>query len=187
VAPVVDFDAVFIADYHKPVGLIAPALAFEDVFVGNDERAFRQFKQTTGRTTARRVQLLGTNGFNDASLPARGGKYVQGALFVDGFNPNDGRPETAAFLKAFAAATGARAELREAQAYDAGRMLGQVFASNPHTRAEFKDRLGAIKDFPGITGSSSFDAQGSAITPLHVFTIKHDQIVPAVLERRTGG
>ncbi|MEW5853296.1 MAG: penicillin-binding protein activator [Myxococcota bacterium] len=187
VTPVVDFDAIFIADYHGPVGLIAPALAFEDVFVGNDERAFRQFKQTTGRANARRVQLLGTNGFNDRSLPTRGGKYVQGALFVDGFNPQDGRPETEAFIKAYVAATGSKPELREAQAYDAGRILGLIYATNPQTRTEFRDRLSGVKDFTGVTGVTSFDAQGSSVTPLHVFTIKGENIIPAVLERRAGG
>jgi ABC-type branched-subunit amino acid transport system substrate-binding protein len=187
VVPVADFDAVFIADYHGPVGLIAPALAFEDVFVGNDDRSFRQFKQTTGRANARRVILLGTNGFNDKSLPARGGKYVQGALFVDGFNPADGRPETQTFLKAFAAATNARADLREAQAYDAARILGAVFAGAPRTRADFRERLGATRDFPAVIGPTTFDAQGGSVTPLHVFTIKNDQIIPAILDPRAGG
>lgn len=186
-APIVDFDALFIADFHGPVGLIAPALAFEDVFVGNDERALRSFKQTTGRQNVRMVQLLGTNAFNDKSLPQRGGKYVQGALFVDGFNPNDGRPETLAFLKAFNAATGKNADLRDAQAFDAGRMLGLVFAQNPQSRQEFQQKLAGVKDFPGVTGPTSFDAQGAAVTPLHVFTIRNESIIPATLEKKAGG
>ncbi len=187
-APVVDFDAIFIADYHKPAGLIAPALAFEDVFVGSDERALRQFKQATGATRVRQVQLLGTNGFNDKTFPVRGGKYVQGAVFVDGFNPNDGRPETLAFVKAFTQASGGvKPELREAQAYDAGRMLGAVFAQNPKSRAEFREKLSALKDFPGVCGPTTFDAQGTAVTPLHVFTIKGEAIIPAHLEPKSGG
>ncbi|MBI5497539.1 MAG: penicillin-binding protein activator [Deltaproteobacteria bacterium] len=188
VRPIVDFEALFIADYHKPAGLIAPALAFEDVFVGNDERSLRQFKETTGAVKVQKVTLLGTNGFNDKTFPQRGGKYVQGALFVDGFNPNDGRPETLDFLKKFAAATGGlKGELRDAQAFDAGRMLGAVFVQNPKTRTEFRDKLQAIKDFPGICGPTSVDAQGNAVAPLQVFTVKGESIIPAHLEPRTGG
>jgi ABC-type branched-subunit amino acid transport system substrate-binding protein len=186
-APVVDFDGVFVADWHGPVGLIAPALAVEDVFVGNDDRALRAFKQTTGRTAVKPIMLLGTNGFNDKNLPQRGGKYVQGAVFVDGFNPHDGRPETQAFLKAFAAAGGGRAELREAQAYDAGRILGAVFARNPQSRQEFQERLSAVADFPGVVGPATFDSNGTCLTPLHVFTIRGDLIVPYTLGRPSGG
>lgn len=187
VKPMVDFDAVFVADWHKPVGLIAPALAFEDVFVGNDERALRQFKEATGSYKVRKVLLLGTNGFHDKTLPQRGGKYVQGAVFVDGFNPNDGRPENVAFQKAFAAAVGAKPDLREAQAYDTGRVLGFVFAQNPTSRAAFRDLLSKVKDYAGVTGPITMDEQGSAVAPLHVFTIKNAAIVPAVFDPPSGG
>lgn len=185
--PLVDFDAIFIADWYKPVTMIAPALAVEDIFVGNDERALRQFKQTTGQARVRKVILLGTNGFNAAELPRDGGKYVEGAIFVDGFHRGNGRPETVAFVGAFTKATGSPPELREAQAYDAGRMLGLVFADNPQSRDAFRQALGSLKNQMGVTGQVSFDPDGAAITPLHVFTIKGHSIVPAALEPATGG
>jgi TolA-binding protein len=58
------YDAIFIPDSFRAVGYIAPTLALMGV---------------------RNVQLLGISRWDDPGLIERGGKFVEGAIFVDSF------------------------------------------------------------------------------------------------------
>ena len=62
--------------------------------------------------------------------------------------------------------------LLEAVGYDAGRMLRQVIEKQrPATRAALRDALGALKDFDGATGKTSFDEKREAQKPLFLIGI----------------
>jgi len=157
-APVVDFDAMFIPDFAGNVRLIAPALAVEDVVTQTclpEEVA--KIRKTTGRPDLQPVQLLGANGWNDPSLfdmsPGGPGRHVRCAILVDGFFAGSSRPETKRFVEAFAKKyPGQAPTILEASAHDAARMVRQVMETRVQTREALRDGLARLRGFKGATG-----------------------------------
>lgn len=67
-----------------------------------------------------------------------------------------------------------------AQAYDAVNiMLEAVATAGPDaTRESVRDALAATKDFPGVTGVTSFDENGEALKQLTKAIVKDGTFVP---------
>jgi branched-chain amino acid transport system substrate-binding protein len=58
-------------------------------------------------------------------------------------------------------------------------MLEAVAAAGPDaTRESVRDALAATKDFPGVTGVTSFDENGEALKQLTKATVKDGTFVP---------
>ncbi|HTP51640.1 MAG TPA: penicillin-binding protein activator [Anaeromyxobacteraceae bacterium] len=169
--PIVDFDAIFIPDFAKNVTLLAPALAVDEVVTTCDPKELERIRKTSS-WDVRPVQLLGANGWDDPSLFEKAGRYVECAIFVDGFFSASERPETKRFVQSFQERYGRVPSILEASAYDAARMLAQVVTKD---RAEGRDAvraaLSALRAFPGATGDLSFDARGEPVRALFFLTV----------------
>jgi ABC-type branched-subunit amino acid transport system substrate-binding protein len=170
--PVTDFDAIFIPDFAKNVALVAPALAVEDVVTQTcDPKEVERVRKATGRENLKTVQLLGANGWDDPALVEKAGKYVECAIFVDGFFPGSERTDTKAFASAFQAKYGRAPSILDASAYDAARMIRSVLESGATTRDAVRDQLSTLKGFAGATGTLSFDARREIVKPLFYLTV----------------
>jgi branched-chain amino acid transport system substrate-binding protein len=178
--PIVDFEALFIPDYYMNIGLVAPALAVEDIITNAcDKRDVERIAKTQGKPVdkLKTVQLLGGNGWNFDDLVKRGEKFVRCAVFVDGFFAGSDRKETREFVEAFRRAAGREPSLLEAEGYDTARILRMIVEKErPSTRAAFREALTRVKDFPGATGSTTFNAKREAEKPLFFLTIDKDAI-----------
>jgi len=171
-APVTDFEVVFIPDFAKNVALVAPALAVEDVVTQTcDPREVERIRKATGREELKAVQLLGANGWDDPTLVERAGKYVECAIFVDGFFAASERPETKAFAAAFQAKYGHPPSILEASAFDAAALLRRAVEGGAANRDAVRDALAATKGFPGATGELAFDARREVSKPLFFLTV----------------
>jgi branched-chain amino acid transport system substrate-binding protein len=180
--PIVDFEALFIPDEWSRVGLIAPALAVEDIITNTcDAKEIEKLKKTTGKTDIHTVTLLGGQGWNSPKnaegvprLIERGGKFVLCSVFVDGFYAESNREATRRFVHAYTEAyPDATPLLLDAVAYDSARILRQVLdAQNPPlSREAVRAALAAVKDFDGATGKTSFNERREAEKPLFFLTI----------------
>jgi len=170
--PVADFDAVFIPDFVKNLALITPALAVEDVVTQTcDPREVERIRKVTGREDLRPVQLLGANGWDDPALLEKAGKYVECAIFVDGFFPGSERPDTKAFVAAFQARYGHAPSILEASAYDAARMIRRTLEGGASTRDAVREQLSTLKGFPGATGELAFDPRREITKQLFYITV----------------
>ncbi len=165
-APVTDFDAIFIPDFPRNLKLLVPALAVEDVVTQTclpDE--VKRIAKSTGRPDLQPVQLLGSNGWGgDNSLfdttPGAPGRHLRCAIYVDGFFAGSTRPATKAFVEAFGKKYGGQVPtILEASAFDAAGMIrGHMVpgatpgAKRAQTREELRDALAAEKSFQGATG-----------------------------------
>ncbi len=169
----VAFDALLVPDIAKAVGLVAPALAVEDIITqGCDEKAVDLVRRTQRRAAIRTVTLLGTNSWNTPDLVTRGGRYVQCAVLVDGFFADSARPATKAFTEAFAAQYERRPNLLEAQGYDSARLvLDRLKATSAKTRDELRDALAGLSGFDGATGETTFGPDREADKPLFFLTV----------------
>jgi len=180
--PVVDFEALFIPDEWTRVGLIAPALAVEDIITNTcDAKEIETLKKTTGKTDIRTVTLLGGQGWNSPKngegvprLIERGGKFVLCSVFVDGFYAESSREATRRFVRAYADAyPDATPTLLDAVAYDSARILRQVLEAQktPVSREAVRAALTGVRDFDGATGKTTFNPRREADKPLFFLTV----------------
>jgi ABC-type branched-subunit amino acid transport system substrate-binding protein len=155
--PIVDFGAVFIPDTYEKVGMIAPQFPYHDV---------------------NNVLLLGTNLWHSDKLIKMARRYVQGAIVPDGFFLESPSPGVEDFVKRFEEIFGSPPEFLEAQAYDAASILFQL-TNHPEVRSRhtLTVALTQVKDFPGITGITSFDETGDADKKIYLLKIEGGQFV----------
>ncbi|MFL5375510.1 MAG: ABC transporter substrate-binding protein [Myxococcales bacterium] len=182
-APVVDFDALFIPDSARTVRLIAPAVASEDVVTsGCDARELDVFKKTTKREDVHPVQLLGTSLWNNQELVDErlgAARYVQCAVFADGFFADSQRPATRKFVEDFDSAYHRRPGFLEAHAWDVAMIVRRIIDEDrPQTRQAMRNALASMKKpFDGATGETVFGPDREAKKPLFWLWINRGTIL----------
>ncbi|MEZ4601172.1 MAG: penicillin-binding protein activator [Syntrophotaleaceae bacterium] len=155
--PKLPFEALFIPDQAERVGLIVPQLPFYGL---------------------RGVQLLGINGWNSPELLRRGGRTIEGAVFVDGFFPHSDYPFVKDFVNRYFETYGEEPSILEAQGYDAaGIILSLAGRSNTRSREDLRNALSIVRNYPGVTGATSFDLEGDARKVLFLLQVQNGAIV----------
>jgi branched-chain amino acid transport system substrate-binding protein len=150
--PIIEFDALFIPDYWDRIGLIAPQLAYYNV-IG--------------------ITLLGTSAWNSPELVSEGGKYVDGSLFVDGFFKDSRYPRIKGFVLEFMNTFELDPTILEAQAYDAMDLCIQVLTDQEiYSHRQMRDGLMGVMVFDGVSGLTSFDAEGKPNKIPFILTVK---------------
>jgi ABC-type branched-subunit amino acid transport system substrate-binding protein len=155
--PIIDFDAIFIPDAPTKAGLIVPQLAFYDI---------------------ENVYLLGTNLWHSAKLIEMAKDYVQGAIMPDGFFPDSRNRQVREFVDLFEQTYATTPGVIEATTYDTSMMLFQII-DRPDivSRTAIREELLNIRDYPGVTGLTSFDQNGEAQKELSLLRIEGDGFI----------
>jgi ABC-type branched-subunit amino acid transport system substrate-binding protein len=154
--PHIDFDALFIPDTADKVGLILPQLRYYDV---------------------QEVALLGASGWNDPTLVEIAGRDARGAVFTDAFFARSGYPFVQEFVSRFYAAYGAEPDLLAAEGYDAATILRSLMDDTQVvSRDRLRSQLAGLRDFPGVSGLTSFDETGGTRKSLYLLTVRAGQI-----------
>jgi len=155
--PLVDFDALFIADSHDKVVLIAPQLAFHDI---------------------EGVRLLGAGGWNHPDLIRLGRKHVSGAIFAESFDPAYPHPIIQGYVERHTAAFEKPPTQFSAQAFDAASLaLGQL-AAGAETREEVAQGLLRVWNYPGVSGVTNVLSDGNARKRPFVLEVRWGRIRP---------
>ncbi|MBI3178919.1 MAG: penicillin-binding protein activator [Deltaproteobacteria bacterium] len=176
-APIIDFDAVVIPDSGRNLGLIAPALAVEDVVLTRDAKEIDKIKKATGRKEVHPVTLLGGSTWNTMQTVESCERYCENAVFVDGYYADSPDTRVRDFVTGFRDKTGAEPNLSEAQAFDAGGLVRRVLTQSRATdRKAFREALAALKGYEGVTGWIRFDTLGDTLKKLLVLTIQEGVI-----------
>ena len=151
------FEALFVPDYADRVSLLAPQLAFYGL---------------------EGVQLLGTNGWNDADLPNLARQFVEGAIFTDGFFANSYYPFVQEFSTRYFERYGEEPTILDAQGYDvAGILLTLLNNNRIQTREDLRRALAQMQNYPGVTGATRFDFIGEAEKVLYLLQVQDGSIV----------
>jgi len=179
ISPVVDFEALFVPDYVDKVVMIAPALAFEDIVLHTESTwHIERIKKSLGRKKLDMVYLLGGNGWNNPKVIQWAERYVQGAIFCDGFFLQSARPATKLFVGKFKANFDRDPSMVEAEAYDTARIIKNIIEKKrPQNRRALRDSLLQVKNFEGATGDTSFGADGEAEKNIFLLTIEKEEIL----------
>ncbi len=149
------YDAIFIPGFYDKVGLIVPQLVFYNI----DD-----------------VVLLGANGWNSSKLVESAGKYIKEGFFVDGFYTDSSRLGVQKFVEAFKTTFGKEATLHSAQAYDSANILIQAILEGADNRLKVKERLDGVKNFPGISGTTTLLPTGDSEKKLFTLRIKNRKV-----------
>jgi len=154
--PIIEFDALFIPDYSDRISLIVPQLAYYNV-IG--------------------ITLLGTSAWNSPELVSEGGKYVDGSLFADGFFKDSQNARITRFVWDFTNTFESDPTILEAQAYDAMDLCVQVLTDQEiYSHRQMRDGLMGVMVFDGVSGLTSFDAEGRPNKIPFILTVKKGTI-----------
>ena len=145
------FDALYLPGYAEKVGLLIPQLAFYNI---------------AGK------QIIGSNNWHTPDLIERAGRHAEGAVIVDGFYPENPEPAVKAVVDAYRSAYQEEPDILSAQAYDAAAMVLALLKEKKETPAAIKDGLLNLRDFPGISGSTSFMGNGESQKKLFLIMIE---------------
>ncbi|MDH4161247.1 MAG: penicillin-binding protein activator [Nitrospirota bacterium] len=146
------FDALYLPGYADRVGLLIPQLAFYNI---------------TGKA------LIGSNNWHLPDLIERAGQHAEGAVFVDGFCPESPEPAVKAVVEAYRSAYQEDPDLLSSQAYDAAAMVFAALDQGKETPAAVREALLGTRDFPGVSGSTSFVGSGEAVKKLFLIKVEN--------------
>ncbi len=153
--PIIDFSAVFIPDYYEKVAMIAPQLLYYDIT---------------------NVQLLGGNGWSGEGLLQMGGRYVDGAIFTDGFFTQSTNQATELFVSAYGGEFNKDPNILSALGYDAARTVMKAM-DGAVSRQDIKNNLLGIKDFSGVTGMTTYNGKRVSVKKLYLLKVNGKRIV----------
>ena len=153
--PIINFDALFVPDSTKAVGQIAPMLAYHDV---------------------KGTRLLGTSLWNQSSLIKRGQRYVEGAMFVDGFSISNGVFKNSTFFKEYEQTFNERPGVLAAQAYDTGLIVKSIIEMGVSSRKSFRGQLAKLDEFQGALGLLKMNKQREILRPILDLRVTNGQI-----------
>ncbi len=155
--PLAPFHALFIPDYAERVGQLAPQLMFYGL---------------------KDVTLLGINGWNSPELISRAGRFLQQAVFVDGFFRDSTNPEVQRFVELYRQAYDGEPSILEAQAFDDAKLLLHLMDDPAiRNRDDLRQALLSYRQYPGVTSIRGFDAQGEVEKDLYLLQVKNGRIV----------
>lgn len=119
------------------------------------------------------VQILGADGFYSPVLLELGGDAVEGAVFTAGFFTDDPSENTQNFVKVYKEKFNSEPDMFAAQAYDATMILLTALKNTDGKGGEaLQQEMAKIKDFPGITGNTSFTDVGDAIKDIIILKVE---------------
>jgi branched-chain amino acid transport system substrate-binding protein len=106
------------------------------------------------------------------------GEARNGVIFTTpAFDSSDPRPEMRLFVEGFEERFGEEPESVAGHAYDAINILATVMKKVGNDPARVIEALLNVKDFPGVTGVTSFDEDGDVIKGIHIKQVKDGAIV----------
>ena len=143
-------DAIFIPGYYTEVGLIA--------------RQARELGMT--------YPLFGGDGWEAPELLQIGGDAVTGCYYSTHYSPEVQDPAVQKFVADFKAKYGSVPDAMAALGYDSAMLMADAIKRAGSTEGpKIRDALAATKDFPGVAGKITIDANRNAQKPLVILEV----------------
>ena len=120
-----------------------------------------------------KVPLMGGDGWDSDKLYEIGGKALEGSYFSNHYSPEDPSPRIQEFVRRYKERFGAVPDSLAAQAYDAAKIAADAMGRAKNLSGQaIRDALADTRDYPGVTGVISIDADHNAVKPAVVLEIK---------------
>ena len=126
-----------------------------------------------GRELGMKMPFLGGDGWDSARLYEIGGKALDGCYFSNHYSADDPSPRIQEFVKRYRDKFGEVPDGLAALGYDAAQVaLDAMARARDLTGPSIKEALEQTKDFPGVTGVITIDADHDAVKPAVVLKIE---------------
>jgi len=133
----------------------------------------RQAKQLGVKT-----QFLSISTFYDPKILQLAGNAAEGVLFSSPmFDTKSTDPEVESFVGAFRSKYGRDPDILAGYGYDVVGITARALQSGDANPESIKRNLYAIRDYPGVTGRTSFDSNGDVTKALRVMQVKNGGFV----------
>jgi len=143
-------DVIYIPGYYGQVGIIA--------------------KQA--RELGMNMPLLGGDGWDSPDLWELGGAALKNSYITNHYSIDDPNPLIQNFVKNYKAKFNVTPDSLAALAYDAAKVLADAIKRAGGTdSAKLRDAINATKDFAGVTGTISINAERNAVKPAVVLEV----------------
>jgi branched-chain amino acid transport system substrate-binding protein len=120
------------------------------------------------------MPAFGCDGWANQTLISIGGKAVEDCYFTNHFSPEDPAPNVQSFVSKYQQRSGSIPDTFAALGYDAARLVADAIrragAAEPQA---IRTALAETKDFQGVTGTISFDANRNAKKAALVIRVKN--------------
>jgi branched-chain amino acid transport system substrate-binding protein len=147
--------AIFVPGYYTEVGLIA--------------RQARQLGLT--------IPLLGAGSWDSPKLLEIGGEALDGSYYFGHFSAGDPRPVVQEFVREYRSRFGQIPDMFAALAFDAtGVLIDAIGRANSTDPGKIRDALAQTKDYSGVTGTITIDADRNAAKPVVFLRIAKGKI-----------
>jgi branched-chain amino acid transport system substrate-binding protein len=145
-------EAFFMTGYYNEAGLVA-----------------KQAKEL-GLT----VPMIGGDGWDSDVTLTVGGDAINGCYFTNHYAPDEDRPEVKAFVEAYKKKyNGKVPDAMAVLGYDAMKlMVDAIKRAGAAEPKKIREALAATKDFPGVAGKITMDANRNASKPIVVIKIE---------------
>jgi branched-chain amino acid transport system substrate-binding protein len=146
----------------------APDVLFAPGFYTTAPKVAQHFKRF-----ALKAKLIGSDGWDSPNLMEGGSEPFEGVYFANHFWAGSEDTIISKFVSNYRAKYGVAPDAGAATAYDAARMLFDVFrrAKSKESTA-VRDALAQTKNFPGVTGNITLDANRNAHVPVYMLRIE---------------
>jgi len=146
----------------------APEVVFAPGFYTTASLVAREIKKSSIKAT-----LIGSDGWDSPKLMDGGSEPFDGVYFANHFWAGSDESLVKKFVADYRAKYGVEPDAGAATAYDAARMLFDAFKRAKSTdSAAVRTALAQTKDFPGVTGKITLDANRNAQVPVYMLRIE---------------
>ncbi len=136
----------------------------------------RFLKQAT--ELALKAQFLSISVFEDPEILSVAGQAAEGAYYTyRTYDPAVPEGPVASFVQNYKSTFKRPPDLFAALSYDAVKILAAAIASQGVSSDQIKLGLYNIKNFPGVTGNTTFDTNGDVIKPVGIKMLKQGKFV----------
>jgi branched-chain amino acid transport system substrate-binding protein len=121
------------------------------------------------------IKLIGGDGLYGQDLAKLGLSAVEKkVIFYCGFSTDQPSEETAAFLEKYRAEYNEEPDMFSAQYYDAVKIIADAMEkSGSADPTVYREELAKLKDYPGVSGQTTFRADREPIkSPVFLMTVK---------------
>ncbi|AKQ63310.1 Branched-chain amino acid ABC transporter, amino acid-binding protein [Myxococcus hansupus] len=144
-------EGIYVPGYYSEVGIIA-----------------RQ-----AREVGLKVPLMGGDGWDSEKLFELGGSAISGSYFSNHYSPDNPDPRVQKFIADYKAAYGAVPDALAALGYDAARVaVAALERAKDLSGPAVRDAIAQTKDFPGVAGTVSLDANRNAVKSAVVLKVE---------------
>ena len=117
--------------------------------------------------------LLGADGWDSPKLTEIGGEAIEGAYFSNHYSVDDPSPRGRLFVAEYEKVYGAAPDSIAALSYDAAFLIADAIRRAGSTEGKrVRDALAETRDYPGVTGTITMDADRNPIKPAFILKVE---------------